>query len=79
VLVDSGVRHGTDIAIAAALGADAVAIGRAYLYGLMTAGEPGVDKALDLLAEQYRRTMRLLGVTSAAELRKHAPELLVRE
>jgi L-lactate dehydrogenase (cytochrome) len=78
VLVDSGVRHGTDIAIAMALGADAVAIGRAYLYGLMTAGEPGVDKALDLLAEQYRRTMRLLGVTSAAELRKHAPELLVR-
>ena len=79
VLVDSGVRHGTDIAIAVALGADAVAIGRAYLYGLMTAGEPGVDKALDLLAEQFQRTMRLLGVTSVAELRKHAPELLVRE
>jgi len=79
VLIDSGVRHGTDIAIAVALGADAVAIGRAYLYGLMTAGEPGVDKALDLLAEQFQRTMRLLGVTSVAELRKHAPELLVRE
>ena len=79
VLVDSGVRHGTDIVIATALGADAVAIGRAYLYGLMTAGEPGVDKALDLLAEQFQRTMRLLGVTSVAELRKHAPEILIRD
>jgi isopentenyl diphosphate isomerase/L-lactate dehydrogenase-like FMN-dependent dehydrogenase len=44
----------------------------------MVAGEPGVDKALDLLAEQFRRTLQLLGVTSAAELRKHGPELLVR-
>jgi L-lactate dehydrogenase (cytochrome) len=78
VLVDSGVRHGADIATAVALGADAAAIGRAYLYGLMTAGEPGVDKALDLLAGQFRRTLQLLGVASAAELRKHAPELLVR-
>ncbi len=78
VLVDSGVRHGADIATAVALGADAVAIGRAYLYGLMAAGEPGVDKALDLLAEQFRRTMQLLGVTSVAELRKHGPELLSR-
>jgi L-lactate dehydrogenase (cytochrome) len=78
VLVDSGVRHGADIATAIALGADAAAIGRAYLYGLMVAGEPGVDRALDLLAEQFRRTLQLLGVTSAAELRKHAPELLVR-
>jgi L-lactate dehydrogenase (cytochrome) len=78
VLVDSGVRHGADIATAVALGADAAAIGRAYLYGLMTAGEPGVDKALGLLAAQYRRTLQLLGITSAAELRKHGPELLLR-
>jgi L-lactate dehydrogenase (cytochrome) len=78
VLVDSGVRHGADIATAIALGADAAAVGRAYLYGLMVAGEPGVDKALDLLAEQFRRTLQLLGVTSATELRKHGPELLVR-
>jgi L-lactate dehydrogenase (cytochrome) len=78
VLVDSGVRHGADIATAIALGADAVAIGRAYLYGLMAAGEPGVDKALDLLAGQFRRTLQLLGVTSAAELRQRGAELLVR-
>jgi len=37
-----------------------------------------VDKALDLLAEQFRRTLQLLGVTSVTELRKHGPELLVR-
>jgi L-lactate dehydrogenase (cytochrome) len=78
VLVDSGVRHGADIATAIALGADAAAIGRAYLYGLMAAGGPGVDKALDLLAGQFRRTLQLLGVTSAAELRERGAELLTR-
>jgi L-lactate dehydrogenase (cytochrome) len=78
VLVDSGVRHGADIATALALGADAVAIGRAYLYGLMAGGEPGVDRALDLLAQQFRRTLQLLGVTSVAELRKNGGGLLER-
>ena len=77
VLVDSGIRHGSDIAVALALGADACAIGRAYLYGLMAGGELGVDKALDILAEQFRRTMQLLGVRSVAELRAAGPELLV--
>jgi len=78
VLVDSGIRHGADIATAIALGADACVIGRAYLYGLMAGGEPGVDKALDLLTTQFRRTLQLLGVTSVAELRKHGHELLTR-
>jgi len=77
VLVDSGIRHGSDIAVALALGADACAIGRAYMYGLMAGGEPGVDKALDILAEQFRRTMQLLGVRSVAELRAAGRELLV--
>jgi L-lactate dehydrogenase (cytochrome) len=76
VLVDSGVRHGSDIAVALALGADACAIGRAYLYGLMAGGEPGVDKALDILADQFKRTMQLLGVSSVAELRSLGRELL---
>lgn len=78
LLVDSGVRHGADIVTAVALGADAAAVGRAYLYGLMAAGEPGVGQALALLAAQFRRTLQLLGVTSVAELRKHGPELLTR-
>ena len=77
VLVDSGVRHGSDIAVALALGADACAIGRAYLYGLMAGGEAGVDKALDILAEQFKRTMQLLGVRSVAELREAGRDLLI--
>ena len=77
LLVDSGIRHGSDIAVAVALGADGCAIGRAYLYGLMAGGEPGVDKALDILAVQFRRTMQLLGVRSVAELRAAGSELLV--
>jgi L-lactate dehydrogenase (cytochrome) len=78
VLVDSGVRHGADIAVALAMGADACAIGRAYLYGLMVGGEPGVDKVLDILAEQFTRTLHLLGIGSVAELRSDGRELLTR-
>ena len=78
VLVDSGIRHGADIATGIALGADAGVIGRAYLYGLMAGGEPGVDKALNLLATQFKRTLQLLGVSSVADLRKHGHELLTR-
>ena len=77
LLVDSGIRQGADLAVALALGADAGAIGRAYLYGLMAGGTAGVARALDLLAEEFTRTLRLLGVTSVPELRKHARELLV--
>jgi L-lactate dehydrogenase (cytochrome) len=76
VLVDSGVRHGADIAVALALGADGCAIGRAYLYGLMAAGEAGVDKALDILTDEFTRTLHLLGVRSVSELRAGGRELL---
>jgi L-lactate dehydrogenase (cytochrome) len=76
ILVDSGIRHGADVVAAVALGADAGAIGRAYLYGLMAAGEPGVEHALGLLAAQTRRTMQLLGVTSVADLRERGPSLV---
>jgi L-lactate dehydrogenase (cytochrome) len=77
VLVDSGVRHGADIAVALALGADACAIGRAYLYGLMVGGEQGADKALDILADQFTRTLHLMGLGSADEVRAHGREMLV--
>jgi L-lactate dehydrogenase (cytochrome) len=77
LVVDSGVRHGSDIAVALALGADACSIGRAYLYGLMAGGEPGIDRAIDILSDQFNRTLHLLGVRSAAELRTHGRELLV--
>jgi L-lactate dehydrogenase (cytochrome) len=78
LLVDSGIRHGADVVVAIALGADAGLLGRAYLYGLMAGGEAGVDHALDLLAAQFRSTMQLLGVTSVAELRKRGRELITR-
>jgi len=78
VLVDSGVRHGSDVAIALALGADAAVLGRAYLYGLMVGGEAGVDRALDLLIWQFKSTMQFLGATSVAELRKQGRDLLAR-
>jgi L-lactate dehydrogenase (cytochrome) len=77
VLVDSGVRHGADIALALALGADACAIGRAYLYGLMAGGEPGVDKVVAILRDEFVRTLHLMGISSVAELRERGRELLV--
>jgi L-lactate dehydrogenase (cytochrome) len=76
VLVDSGIRHGADVVVALALGADVGVLGRAHLYGLMAGGEAGVDRALDLLTGQFISTMRLLGVTSVAELRKRGRELI---
>jgi L-lactate dehydrogenase (cytochrome) len=76
VIVDSGIRDGTDLAIAIALGADAGAIGRAYLYGLMAAGERGVDLVLRLFAEQFRRALAFLGVVSVEELRERGTSLL---
>jgi len=76
LLVDSGIRHGADVVVALALGADAGVLGRAHLYGLMAGGEAGVDRALDLLIGQFLSTMRLLGVTSVAELRKRGRELI---
>ena len=78
IVVDSGIRHGADIATAVALGADAAAIGRPYLYGLAAGGERGVDRVLTILTEQLRRTMQLLGVVSVAELREGGIGLLRR-
>lgn len=68
VLLDSGVMHGADIVAAVANGADAVMVGRGYLYGLMAGGEAGVARALEILTAQVRRTMQLLGVRSLDEL-----------
>lgn len=76
IVLDSGIRHGADLAVAIALGADAGAIGRAYLYGLMAAGEPGVDRAIELISAQFLRTMQLLGVESVAVLRERGSGLL---
>ena len=69
VLVDGGVLSGGDVVAAVALGARAVLVGRAYLYGLMAGGERGVQRAADILAAEVRSTMALLGVTDVGALR----------
>jgi (S)-mandelate dehydrogenase len=68
ILVDSGFRRGTDIVKALALGANAVLLGRAPLYGLATAGEAGVDNVLGLLKDEVDRTLAQIGCTTAREL-----------
>ena len=68
LLVDSGFRRGTDIVQALALGADAVLLGRAMLYGLAAGGEAGVQRAIDILAAEISRTLALLGLRSVDEL-----------
>lgn len=64
----SGVRRGTDVLKALAIGADAVSIGRLYLYGLAAVGEAGVTRALKILHEELARDMALLGVPSIADI-----------
>jgi L-lactate dehydrogenase (cytochrome) len=68
IICDGGVRRGSDIVKAVALGATACMAGRAYLYALAAGGEEGVDKVLDLLADDVRRTMALLGVARISDL-----------
>ena len=68
ILCDGGIRRGSDIVKAVALGATACMAGRAYLYGLAAGGERGVQHALHLLDEDVRRTMALVGARSVAQL-----------
>jgi L-lactate dehydrogenase (cytochrome) len=68
VLVDGGIRNGGDIVKALSLGARAVLIGRAYAYGLAAAGQPGVERAIEILRTGMVRTMKLLGVASIRDL-----------
>ena len=68
VLVDGGVRRGSDIVKALARGAAGVMIGRATLYGATAAGEPGASRALAILKDELIRTMQLCGARSTAEI-----------
>jgi L-lactate dehydrogenase (cytochrome) len=70
VLLDGGIRRGSDIAKAICLGARAVLIGRAYAYGLGAAGEAGVARALEILGADLRRALALLGCESVSELNR---------
>lgn len=68
VYVDGGIMNGADIVAAVALGAQACFVGRAYLYGLMAGGERGVERMVEIFADDIVRTMQLLGVRSISEL-----------
>lgn len=68
VLMDSGIRRGSDIVKAICLGARAVLCGRAYVYGLAAAGEAGVTRALDILRADLERSLKLLGCPSVGVL-----------
>jgi L-lactate dehydrogenase (cytochrome) len=68
VLMDGGIRRGSDIVKAICMGARAVLIGRAYAYGLAAAGEAGVMRALEILRDDMERTLRLLGCRATREL-----------
>ena len=70
ILMDGGVRRGSDIVKALCLGARGVLIGRAYAYGLAAAGFAGVSRALDVLRDDVERTLKLLGCESVAELER---------
>jgi isopentenyl diphosphate isomerase/L-lactate dehydrogenase-like FMN-dependent dehydrogenase len=69
VLMDGGIRRGTDVFKALALGADAVCIGRPYLFGLAAYGDKGVGKVLAILDSELQRSMQFAGTTSIAAIR----------
>ncbi len=72
VICDGGIRRGSDVVKALALGATACSVGRPYLYGLAADGERGVEKVLTLLHEEFARTLTLAGVNDVSLLtRRH--------
>ncbi|MCG6876357.1 MAG: alpha-hydroxy-acid oxidizing protein [Betaproteobacteria bacterium] len=73
VLLDGGVRRGVDILKARALGAQAVLAGRAPLFGVMAAGEPGARRALEILTGEFERAMKLAGARTITEI---TPDLI---
>jgi len=77
VLMDGGIRRGSDIVKALIVGARAVLVGRAYAYGLGAAGQAGVTRAIEILTADLNRTLRLLGCASLADLDPSMIELPV--
>lgn len=68
IFIDGGIRRGSDIIKAVCLGADAVGLGRPFLYAMATYGQPGVEKAMQLLKQEILRDMKLLGINKISDL-----------
>jgi isopentenyl diphosphate isomerase/L-lactate dehydrogenase-like FMN-dependent dehydrogenase len=78
IIMDGGVQRGTDICKALALGADAVGVGKPYLWGLAAGGTEGVNKAYEILKVELDRAMGLLGTPTVDALKKEGPSLIKR-
>jgi isopentenyl diphosphate isomerase/L-lactate dehydrogenase-like FMN-dependent dehydrogenase len=71
VLIDGGVRRGTDVLKALALGATGVGIGRPYVWGLASFGEPGVDRVLEILDTEFITIMRQVGALNIGQITRN--------
>ena len=69
VILDSGIRRGTDIYKAIALGADAVGVGQPYLWGLGAFGQPGVERVLEILRNELQTVMAIAGARTLNDIR----------
>ena len=77
VYIDGGILSGQDVYAAIALGAKAVLVGRAYLYGLMAGGERGVNRVIDIFERDLRNTMALTGNINLAQVKKAGARIRV--
>ena len=78
IYFDGGVRRGTDILKAIALGAQAVFLGRAILWGLGAGGQKGVERILAILTEEFKEAMYLCGCQTIEDIRQKGKSLLYR-
>ena len=78
VMIDGGFRRGSEIVIALGLGASCVLLGRAYALGLSAGGQSGVEKAIDILADEIKISLKLMGLNSTAELQKNGAKCVKR-
>jgi 4-hydroxymandelate oxidase len=76
VFVDGGFRRGSDVYKALALGARAVGVGRPYIWGLASFGQPGVERVLDILHRELQMTMRQCGTPTIAQITRSSVRLL---
>jgi (S)-2-hydroxy-acid oxidase len=68
ILFDSGIRRGSDVFKAMALGANAVCVGRPYLWGLGAFGQPGVERVMEILQTEFASTMQQMGAANIAAI-----------